>query len=73
MDRPLAAFVVVGVVLGLAPLASAMGWFGGVSVCGADTAPGCVTWPGPVSGVVWTLWVVGLAAVLLWHLRYLGR
>lgn len=53
--------------------ASAMGWLGGVVVCGADRAPGCVTWPMPVALLVWAAFMVGVAALLMWQLRYLDR
>jgi hypothetical protein len=49
--------------------ASAAGVLGGVVVCGADRAPGCVIWPLAVSEVVWASFIVGVAALLIWQLR----
>ena len=62
---------VIGVCLAL--LASASGWLGGVVVCGADRAPGCVAWPAPAAYVFWAAFLVGVAALLVWQLRYLDR
>jgi len=56
-----------------ATTASALGWLGGVSVCGADRAPGCVSWPAPVSGLIWLAFVFGVVGLLVWQLRYLDR
>ena len=52
---------------------SSLGVFGGVGVCGADRAPGCVSWPAPVSGVVWIAFVLGVAGLLVWQVRFLDR
>jgi hypothetical protein len=54
-------------------VASASGWLGGVVACGADRAPGCVTWPAPVAGLFWGAFVVGVAALVVWQFRYLDR
>ena len=66
------------IVLGLASLAigaalvgAALGWFGGVVVCGADQAPGCVTWRPAVALLVWLAFVVGVAALVACQVRYL--
>ena len=66
-----AVIALIGLVLLLS--ASAVGWFGGVVTCGADRAPGCVTWPAPISGLVWGAFVLGVAALVLWQVRYLDR
>jgi hypothetical protein len=50
-------------------LASASGWLGGVVVCGADRTPGCAVWPMPVSELAWAAFILGVAALLIWHLR----
>jgi hypothetical protein len=62
---------VVGVALALG--ASASGWLGGVVVCGADRAPGCVAWPAPVALLIWGVFLIGVAALVIWQLRYLDR
>jgi hypothetical protein len=59
--------------LAMALAASALGWFGGVVVCGADRAPGCVTWPVPVAALVWGAFVLGVAALFVWQVRYLDQ
>jgi hypothetical protein len=59
--------------IGLALLASATGWLGVVSVCGADRAPGCVAWPAVVSELAWASFVLGIAALVVWQVRYLDR
>lgn len=61
----------MGVCVALA--ASAMGWLGGVVVCGADRAPGCVAWPMPVALLVWAAFMLGVAALVVWQVRYLDR
>ena len=63
------ALAIVGAIMA----ASALGWLGAVNVCGADRAPGCVSWPAPVSGLVWLAFVLGVAALLVWQVRYLDR
>jgi len=65
--------VLLGAVMCAALGASALGWFGGVSVCGADRAPGCVTWPPAVEFFVWGAFVAGVVALLVWQVRYLDR
>jgi len=57
----------------LALVASASGWLGGVVVCGADRAPGCVAWPAPVELLIWMVFLIGVAALVVWQLRYLDR
>jgi hypothetical protein len=59
--------------LAIALGASALGWFGGVVVCGADRATGCVTWPTPVAALAWGAFVVGVAALFVWQVRYLDQ
>jgi hypothetical protein len=73
VSRQIVALVLGVVVVALALGASAVGWLGGVVVCGADRAPGCVAWPAPAAGVVWVVFLVGVAALLVWQLRYLDR
>ena len=53
--------------------ASALGWLGGVQACGADRVSGCVSWPMPVAVFVWTAFVLGVAALIVWQVRYLDR
>jgi hypothetical protein len=64
---------VIGLGVVLALVASAAGWLGGVVVCGADRAPGCVAWPAPVTYAVWCAFLVGVIALLVWQFRYLDR
>ncbi|MBV9325353.1 MAG: hypothetical protein JO352_16395 [Chloroflexi bacterium] len=73
MSRQIGALAigVVGVCLALG--ASASGWLGGVVVCGADRAPGCVTWPAAVADGVWVAFLLGVAGLLIWQLHYLDR
>jgi hypothetical protein len=67
-------WVVVALIgLGVLLAASALGWFGGVVVCGADRAPGCVAWPAPANALVWGAFVLGVAALVVWQVRYLDR
>lgn len=73
MSRQIAALVAGVVCVALALVASASGWLGGVVVCGADRAPGCVTWPAPVAGLVWVAFLAGVAALVVWQVRYLDR
>jgi hypothetical protein len=63
--------VLVGIVLAL--IASAAGWFGSAVVCGADRSPGCITWPMPASVAVWAGFVIGVAALVVWQIRFLDR
>jgi hypothetical protein len=68
------AAIVCGVAsVALALVASASGWFGGVVVCGADRAPGCVAWPAPLAQLIWVAFLIGVAALIVWQLRYLDR
>jgi hypothetical protein len=70
MSRSSAVLLLLAVLLIAASIvASATGALGGVVVCGADRTPGCITWPMPVSEVLWTAFVLGVAALLLWQLR----
>jgi hypothetical protein len=73
VGRQISALVVLGVGVALALVAAAQGWLGGVVVCGADRAPGCVAWPAPVAYVVWGAFVVGVVALLVWQFRYLDK
>ena len=57
----------------LALVASAQGWLGGVVVCGADRAPGCVAWPPAVAYAVWAAFLVGVVALLVWQFHYLEK
>jgi hypothetical protein len=69
--RRLQPILVLAVAIAMlaAILASAAGWLGGVIVCGADRAPGCATWPAPISELIWAGFVVGIAVLLIWQLR----
>jgi hypothetical protein len=67
--RQTLVMVVLAIAIVGAIVASAAGWLGGVVVCGADRAPGCVTWPMPISELIWAGFVVGVAALLIWQLR----
>ena len=49
--------------------ASAAGVFGNVVACGADRTPGCMSWPMPISEVMWAAFIGGVAALLIWQLR----
>jgi hypothetical protein len=69
MSRQIIALVAVAAVVLAAVLASAVGWLGPVSVCGADRTPGCVTWPVPISEALWAGFVVGVIALLIWQVR----
>jgi hypothetical protein len=73
MDRQLMVLVALGLGLCLALAASAAGWLGGISMCGAERALGCISWPLPISHVVWAAFIVGVAARLVWQVRYLDR
>jgi hypothetical protein len=73
MSRQIALVVALGLGVCVALVASAAGWLGPVVVCGADRAPGCVTWPTPVAGLVWAVFIGGVAALVLWQVRYLDR
>jgi hypothetical protein len=73
MTRQTLALVAVAVVIGIALVASGAGWLGMVVVCGADRAPGCVTWPMPVSLAVWATFVIGVGVLVIWQLRFLNR
>jgi hypothetical protein len=59
--------------VGLLLLASASGWLGGVIVCGADRAPGCIAWPAPIADLIWLAFLLGVAALAVWQFRYLDR
>ena len=63
------AIAVALVVIGLSLVASAVGVFGGVSVCGADRTPGCATWPLPISEAVWAAFILGVALLVVWQAR----
>lgn len=69
MSRQVAALVVVAALAAAAVVASAVGWLGPVVVCGADRAPGCLTWPVPISEALWAAFVVGVVALLIWQVR----
>jgi hypothetical protein len=71
--RHLIAFVLVSLALLAAVLGSAAGLFGGARQCGADQSPGCVTWPLPVSGAIWLAFILGVAALVIWQVRFLDR
>jgi hypothetical protein len=73
MTRSVVAVLLVAGLVCASIVASALGWFGGVVSCGADRAPGCVIWPAPVTYVVWAAFVIGVAALLVWQVRYLDR
>jgi hypothetical protein len=73
MDRKLGLLLLLGVGLAAVLVGSALGWFGGVQVCGADRVPGCVSWPTPVAALVWAAFVLGVAALVVWQVRYLDR
>ena len=73
MDRTLGLLFLLGIGLAVAIGGSALGWFGGVQVCGADRVLGCVSWPVPVAALVWAAFVLGVAALVVWHVRYLDR
>ena len=73
MSRQNAALIVGCVAVCAALAVSAVGWLGGVVVCGADRSPGCVAWPMPVALLAWGAFVLFIAALLVWQLRYLDR
>jgi len=73
VSRQIAALIVGGVAVCAVLAASALGWLGGVVVCGADRTPGCVAWPMPVSLLAWAAFVLFIAALIVWQLRYLDR
>jgi hypothetical protein len=73
VSRQTLALVVGAVCVGLALLASASGWLGGVIVCGADRAPGCVAWPALVATLLWLALIVGVVALVVWQFHYLDR
>jgi len=73
MSRQIALLVTIGVAVCLALVASAAGWLGPVVVCGADRAPGCITWPSQISTLVWGMFIGGVAGLVLWQARYLDR
>ena len=70
MSRRVGVVVLVAAIaVVISMLASALGVLGSVVECGADRTPGCITWPTPVSEVLWAAFVVGVAALLIWQLR----
>jgi hypothetical protein len=69
----MAFLTVVLVAMLLALIASAAGWFGSAVVCGADRSLGCVTWPMRASLAVWAGFVIGVAALVVWQIRFLDR
>ena len=73
MSRQTLALTLGAVCVGLALVASASGLLGGVVVCGADRAPGCVTWPPLAATLVWLAFLLGVAALVVWQFRYLDR
>jgi hypothetical protein len=73
VSRQITALVVGGVGVAVALGASASGWLGGVVVCGADRALGCVAWPLPVGYVIWAAFLIGVVALLVWQFRYLNK
>jgi hypothetical protein len=73
VSRQIAALIVGCVSVCVALVASALGWLGGVVACGADRAPGCVAWPMPVALLVWATFMLFIAALLVWQLRFLDR
>jgi hypothetical protein len=73
VSRQNAALIVGCVAVCAALIASALGWLGGVVVCGADRSPGCVAWPMPVEVLVWGGFMLGVGALVVWQLRYLDR
>ena len=73
MSRQIALLVTIGLGVCVALVASAAGWLGPVVACGADRTPGCVTWPAVVSGLVWAVFIVGVAGLVLWQVRYLDH
>jgi hypothetical protein len=73
MRRSQAGLLVAGAALCAVFVASAVGWLGGVGVCGADRAPGCVSWPAAVDWLLWAGFVLGVAALVVWQVRYLDR
>ena len=73
MPRQFVVALIAGLVLCLALVASAVGWLGDPLPCGADGALGCVVWPPVVSFLVWAAFIGGVAALVIWQLRYLDR
>ena len=73
MSRQIALLVAIGLAVCVALVASAAGWLGPVVVCGADRAPGCISWPTPIPALVWAMFIGGVAALVLWQVRYLDR
>ncbi len=73
MNRQCFAILLGALVILGATGASAMGWLGDVEVCGADRALGCIAWPMSVSLLVWAAFILGVAALILWQVRYLDR
>ena len=73
MSRQFVVALIAGLVLCLALVASAVGWLGAPVPCGADGALGCVVWPSVVSFLVWAAFIGGVAALVIWQLRYLDR
>jgi len=71
MSRQFAVALIGGLALSLALAASAVGWLGAPLPCGADGALGCVVWPPVVSFLVWAAFIGGVAALVIWQLRYL--
>jgi hypothetical protein len=69
VSRLILVLVVCAGGMAVALIASAAGWLGGVSVCGADYVPGCVAWPLLVSDGLWAAFIVGAAALLVWQVR----
>ena len=69
MGRQATALLLVATIVSAATFASAIGWLGNVSVCGADRTPGCITWPLPVSEALWVLFLLGILGLLLWQVR----
>jgi hypothetical protein len=69
MSRQVAVLLLVAVIAASAVLASALGWLGNVVVCGADRAPGCITWPMPISDGLWVLFILGVLGLLFWQVR----
>src|SRR5262249_28487870 len=65
----LAAIALGVVAIKVVLAASALGWFGGVSVCGADRTPGSDHWPIPISEAVWAAFILGVAILLVWQTR----
>jgi hypothetical protein len=73
VSRQIAVLAAGAVCVGLLLVASASGWLGSVVVCGADRAPGCVAWPAPVTGLIWSAFLAGVVALVVWQVRYLDR